>query len=171
MVSQKVKGRITIEPSSSTPRYKPKRTEEMYSHRCIYTLVHGSTTHKSQKVETVQVSVSRWMDKQNVTCAHNGIVLLLLLSLQVLSDSWLSCGLQQARLPCPPLSPGVCSDSCPLSPWCYLTISPCASLIPFCLQPFLHQDLFQWIGFLHQMAKVLELQHQSFQWIFRVNFL
>ena len=36
-----------------------------------------------------------------------------------------------------------------------------------------HQGLFQWVGFLHQVAKVLELQlqHQSFLWIFRVDFL
>ena len=34
-----------------------------------------------------------------------------------------------------------------------------------------HQGLFQWVGFLHQVFKVLELQHQSFQWMFRVNFL
>ena len=36
-----------------------------------------------------------------------------------------------------------------------------------------HQGLFQWVGSSHQMAKVLELQlqHQSFQWIFRVDFL
>ena len=32
-------------------------------------------------------------------------------------------GLQNARLPCPSLSPGVCSSSCPLSQWCYPTIS------------------------------------------------
>ena len=32
------------------------------------------------------------------------------------------------------------------------------------------QDLFQWVSLLHQMAKVLELQHQSFQWILRVDF-
>ena len=33
-----------------------------------------------------------------------------------------------------------------------------------------HQDLFQWASSLHQVAKVLELQlqHQSFQWIFRI---
>ena len=44
-------------------------------------------------------------------------------------------GLQHTRLLCPSLSPGVCSNSCPLSPWCYLTIS---SVTPFsfCLQPF-----------------------------------
>ena len=36
-----------------------------------------------------------------------------------------------------------------------------------------HQGLFQWVSSLHQVAKVLELQlqHQSFQWIFRVDFL
>ena len=34
-----------------------------------------------------------------------------------------------------------------------------------------HQGLFQWVGYLNQMAKVLELLHQSFQWIFRVDFL
>ena len=36
-----------------------------------------------------------------------------------------------------------------------------------------HQELFQWVGSSHQVVKVLEfqLQHQSFQWIFRVDFL
>ena len=36
-----------------------------------------------------------------------------------------------------------------------------------------HQSLFQWVGSSHQVAKVLELQlqHQSFQWIFRTDFL
>ena len=36
-----------------------------------------------------------------------------------------------------------------------------------------HQGLFQWVSSSHQVAKVLEFQlpHQSFQWIFRTNFL
>jgi len=36
-----------------------------------------------------------------------------------------------------------------------------------------HQYLFQWVSSSYQVAKVLELQlqHQSFQWIFRVDFL
>ena len=36
-----------------------------------------------------------------------------------------------------------------------------------------HQSLFQWVNSLHKVAKVLEfqLQHQSFQWIFRTDFL
>ena len=36
-----------------------------------------------------------------------------------------------------------------------------------------HQGLFQWVSSSHQVAKVsgLQHQHQSFQWIFRVDFL
>ena len=36
-----------------------------------------------------------------------------------------------------------------------------------------HQGLFQWVSSSHQVAKVLDfqLQHQSFQWIFRTDFL
>ena len=45
-------------------------------------------------------------------------------------------GLQHARLPCPTLSPRVCSNSCPLSQWCYLTISSSAILFSSCLQSF-----------------------------------
>ena len=45
-------------------------------------------------------------------------------------------GLQHARLPCPSLSPGDCSNSCPLSQWCHPTIS--SSVAPFssCPQSF-----------------------------------
>ena len=45
-------------------------------------------------------------------------------------------GLQHARLPCPLLSPRVCSNSCPLSRWCHPTIS--SSVAPFssCPQSF-----------------------------------
>ena len=32
-----------------------------------------------------------------------------------------------------------------------------------------HQGLFQWVSSLHQVVNVLQLQHQSFQWIFRTD--
>ena len=34
-----------------------------------------------------------------------------------------------------------------------------------------HLGLFQWVNSSHQVTKVWELQHQSFQWIFRTDFL
>ena len=50
-----------------------------------------------------------------------------------------------------------------------------SSVTPFssCFQSFQHQNIFQWVGSSHQVAKILELQlqHQSFQWTFRVDFL
>ena len=44
---------------------------------------------------------------------------------------------------------------------------------PLALNLSQRQHLFQWVGSSHQVAKVLELQlqHQSSQWIFRVDFL
>ena len=89
-----------------------------------------------------------------------------------MSNSLWPHGLQHTRLPCPWLSSGVCSDSCGLSRWYYLTISSFTALFSFCLQSPQHQGLFQWIRSLHQVARVWETQieHQSFQWIFTVNF-
>ena len=53
-----------------------------------------------------------------------------------LSNSLRPHGLQQARLPCPSLSPGVCWDWCLLSQWCDLTISSSAAPFSFCLPSF-----------------------------------
>ena len=74
---------------------------------------------------------------------------------------FMTLGLQHASLSCPSLSPGACSNSCPLSQWCHPAIL--SSVVPQI------QGLFQWVSSLHQVAKVLELQlhQQSFQWIFR----
>ena len=50
---------------------------------------------------------------------------------------------------------------------------PLSSPSPAIFNPSQHQGLFQWVSSLHQVAKVLEfqLQHQSYQWIFRTDFL
>ena len=50
---------------------------------------------------------------------------------------------------------------------------PLSSPFSCCPQCFPASAVFQWVGFSHQTAKALEfqLQHQSFQWIFRVDFL
>ena len=50
---------------------------------------------------------------------------------------------------------------------------PLSSPSPPAFQLSHHQCLFQWVSSSHQVAKVLEfqLQHQSFQWLFRTDFL
>ena len=53
-----------------------------------------------------------------------------------MSDSLWPHGLQHIRLPCPSLSPGVCSNSCPLSRWCHPTISSSVIPVSSCLQCF-----------------------------------
>ena len=78
---------------------------------------------------------------------------------------------QLTRLPCPSPSLRVCSNSCPLSQWCHPTMSNSAAPFSSCPQFPQYQGLFQWVGSLHQVVKVLELQHQPFQWIFTINFL
>ena len=50
-------------------------------------------------------------------------------SCSVVSNSLRPHGLQHARLPCPSPTPGVYSNSCPLSWWCHPTTS--SSVIPF----------------------------------------
>ena len=59
-------------------------------------------------------------------------------SVQLLNCVWLFAthGLQHTRLPCPSLSPGVCSNSCPLSWWCHPTISSSVTLFSSCSQSF-----------------------------------
>ena len=80
--------------------------------------------------------------------------------------------LQQARLCCPPLSPWVCTNLSLLSQYTIQPSHPLLTPFPPALNLSQHQGLFQWVSSLHQVAKVLELQlqHQSFQWIFRVDF-
>ena len=80
-------------------------------------------------------------------------------------------GLQRTRLPCPSLTPGVCSNSCPLSRWCHTTIS--SSVAPFssCPQSFPASGSFPISRHFTSDGQLLELHNQSFQWIFRVDFL
>ena len=79
-------------------------------------------------------------------------------------------GLQHTRPPCPSPTPGACSDSCPLK-----SVMPSNHLIlccPLLLLPSIFPSTRAFSNqSAHQVAKVLKFQHQSFQWIFRVDFL
>ena len=48
---------------------------------------------------------------------------------------------------------------------------PLSSPSPPALNLSQHQGLFKWVSSSHQVAKVLGLQHQSFQWVFMTDFL
>ena len=57
--------------SNSTHRYIPKRVESW--HKCTFMNVHSSVTHNSHKVDSKhQISINRWMGKQNVIYPDNG---------------------------------------------------------------------------------------------------
>ena len=89
-------------------------------------------------------------------------------SLSVLSDSLCPHESQHARLPCPSPTPRVYPNSCTLSWWCQITIS--SSVIPFSS----YLQSFPTLGsFPVSQPKILEfeLQHQSFQWTPRTDFL
>ena len=66
-----------------------------------------------------------------------------------MSSSLQPHGLQPSRLPCPPLLPGVYSNSCPLSCWYYLTTSSSAALFSHlqffpASESFLKSQFFAW---------------------------
>ena len=91
----------------------------------------------------------------------------------VMSDSLWPHELQHARLPCLSPTARVYPNPCPLSWWCHPAISSSVVLCSSCPQCFPATGSFQMSQLFASRAQVLEFQHQhqSFQWIFRTNFL
>ena len=92
----------------------------------------------------------------------------LLFSHQVMSYSLQAHKLQHARLPCPSLFSGVCSNSCPLSWWCHPTIS--SSVTPFfsCSQSFPTSGSFPVNWLFISGGQSIVASASVFQWIFRL---
>ena len=95
----------------------------------------------------------------------------MMFSCPVMSYSLWSHGLQHPRPPCPSPSPEFAQFHVH-----YIgdDVQPSHPLIPSSpssLNLSQHQGFYQWVVCSHQMPKILELQlqHQSFQWIFRVD--
>ena len=57
--------------------------------------------------------------------------------------------------PCPSPTPGVYSNSHPLSRWCHRTIHPLSFPSPPAFNLSQHQGLFQWVSSSHQVVKLL----------------
>ena len=92
-------------------------------------------------------------------------------SRSVMSDSLRPHGLQHTRPPCPPPPSRVCSDSCPSSRWRHPTISSSVVPLSSCLQSFPTSESFLMSQLFIPGGQSIgaQLQHQSFQWIFRVD--
>ena len=98
-------------------------------------------------------------------------MLLLLFSHEVVSSSLWPHKLQHTRHPCSSLLLEFVQTHVHWVGDAIQPSHPLSSPSPPALNLSQHQGLFQWVGSLHQVAKLLELQHQSFQWIFRTDFL
>ena len=90
-----------------------------------------------------------------------------------MSDSLQPHESQHARPPCPSQTPRVYSTHVHRVGDAIQPSHPLSSPSSPAPNPSQHQGLFQWVNSSHEVAKVLEfqLQHQSFQWIFRTDFL
>ena len=80
---------------------------------------------------------------------------------------------EACQVSCPSPTPGVFSISCTLVGDAIQPSHPLLSSSPPAFNLSQYEGLFKWVNSSHQVAKVLEfhLQHQSFQWISRADFL
>ena len=123
----------------------------------MYPNAHYGTVHYNQDMEAIKVTMNEWMGKEDVissvaqscptlcnpmVCRTQGFPVHHQLLEHTQTHVHLVSGATQSShllsIPYPP--------ACNLSQ---------------------HQGLFQWVSSLHQVGKVLELQHKPFQWIFR----
>ena len=81
--------------------------------------------------------------------------------------------LQHARLSCPSPTPELAHTHVHRVVNAIHASHPLPSPSPPAFNLSHHQGLFQWVSSSHQVAKVLQfqLQHQSFQWIFRIDWI
>ena len=115
----------------------------MWTHTCLFT---GSTnprlyvqTLRNEQDGNLLFLRAAVKDKRHLDFQHSSVQF----SHSVVSDSLRAHGLQPTRPPCPSPTPGIYSNSCPLSWWCHPTIS--SSVVPFssCLQSFPASGSFQ----------------------------
>ena len=148
-----LKYRLKKVKKADWPRTSGPETTRWWSH-CVYFLLHISQTWKhqraqiekkfpQQKPEFSSQRISKgapYPDTKHFSSVQ--------FSHSVVSNSLRAHELPHTTLPCPSPTSGVDSNSCPSSWWCHPTIS--SSVVP---SPFQHQGLFQWVSYLHQVAK------------------
>ena len=95
------------------------------TYRVVITI---SVEHKTCQKKFKQAFEAKWKGISSMDT-------MVLIVVHSLSHVWLFATpwTAHARLPCPSLSPGICSNWCPLSQWCHPTIL--SSVIPFSSRP------------------------------------
>ena len=104
--------------------------------RGVYHLLLGSWGFQSQGKVVMHIFKKKKPPLQMNLKIHHKVVFAVV---QSLSYVWLFVTpwtTQHTRLPCPSLSPGICSNSHPLSWWCHPTISSFVALFSSCPQSF-----------------------------------
>ena len=107
-------------------------------------------------------------DTQEVSCLRC-VSPLLPFSHEVASDSWWPHGRQHSSVFSPPILPRVCSNSCPLSRWCCITISFSVAPCSFWLQSFRTSGSFP-VSWLFTSDGQSKLQHQFFHYSGLISF-
>ena len=110
--------------------------------------------------------MSVYQIRNNLSLPSIWSALLLLFSCPVMSSSLWPCGLQHASTACPPHLPKFAQVNVHCLGDAIKPSHPLMPCSPSALNLSQHQGLFQWVGCLYQMTKILalQLQHQSFQW-------
>ena len=147
----------------------------------LHSQVHNRIIHNSKEKKTTSVSMmDKWIRMLWHThilcvcvCVYRYIKNSVQFSCSVVSYSLGPYGMQHARLSCPSPTTELAQTHVHWVSDAIQPSHPLSSPSPPAFNLSQYQGLFKWVGSLHQVAKELEfqLQHQSFQWIFRTYFL
>ena len=133
-------------------------------------LLHHPSVSRFTSSPSFLLSALHWLDCKTSSFAAPISVQF---SHSVLSDSLWPHGLQHARHPCPSPNHDLAQTHVHRVSEAIQQSHPLLSPFPPIFNLSQHQGLFQWLSSSHKVSNVLEfqLQHQSFQWIFRTDFL
>ena len=176
---KKTKNRTTIWPKNSTLGYIPPKKAKILIWKCICMPMFIAALFTIAKICKQPVSINRWMHKEDVcvcVCVSVYVCVFVCISVQF-SDQVMSnlCDPMDCSPPGPPVPHHLPEFAQVHVHWIGDVIQPShllPSSCPFVFNLSQHQSLFQWVSSSYQVAKVLELQlqHQSFQWVLRVDF-
>ena len=146
----------------------------MFLKHCMGKMSLEKTMRKQQHILSMQYEVYDFI-KWNSSC-HRSVILFSFRFSSVAQSCPTLCDPMDCSTPGPPVHHQLLEFTQTHVHWTGDAIQPSHSLSspsPPAFNPSQHQGLFKWVSSSYQVAKVLEfqLQHQSFQWIFRSDFL